>query len=310
MFGAALLAAASCSTQSPPQSQPAPRRPFEFIGEWGVKGDGPGQLSRPSGIATDFTGNVYVSDSGSGFIHKFDPNGRPLLSFEDGVPPNAGGIAVDRGGGIYVIANGLDSVFIFFPQGERFRELRLMPRLPHQWPASLAVGPDGSIFVIEVSGDTLRRELRKYSSRGRLQKSWKPQPDSLGEFLSPAALAAGLDGYLYLVDLTGHRTQKYTEDGQFVSGWGTAERLSRSSRSSVRRVGAALAVTNAYVFAVDSENGGVRVWTLDGQEKVTDNLDGRLPPDVGAFEIAVSPRHELLVLDGTAARLLRFRINF
>jgi hypothetical protein len=309
MFGAALLAAASCSTQSPPQSQPASRRPFEFIGQWGVKGDGPGQLSRPSGIATDFTGNVYVSDSGSGFIHKFDPNGRPLLSFEDGVPPNASGIAVDRGDGIYVIANGLDSVFIFFPQGERFRELRLMPRLPHQWPASLAVGPDGSIFVIEVIGDMGRLELRKYSSRGRLQKSWKPQPDSLGEFLSPAALAAGLDGYLYLIDRTGRRAQKYTEDGQFVSGWGTAERRVEL-RDDRLNAGAALAVTNGYVFAVDSENGGVRVWTLDGQEKVTDNLDGRVPPDVGAFKIAVSPRHELLVLDGTAARVRRFRINF
>ncbi len=309
MFGVALLAAASCSTQSPPQSQPAPRRPFEFIGEWGVKGDGPGQLSRPSGIAADLTGNVYVSDSGSGFIHKFDPNGRPLLSFEDGVPPNAGGIAVDRGGGIYVIANGLDSIFIFFPQGERFRELRLMPRLPHQWPASLAVGPDGSIFVIEVSGDTGRRELRKYSSRGRLEKSWTPLPDSLGDFLSPAALAAGLDGYLYLVDLTGHRAQKYTEDGQFVSGWGTAERRA-ALRDARLNAGAALAVTSDCVFAVDSENGGVRVWSLDGQEKVTDNLDGRLPPDVGAFEIAVSPRHELLVLERPAARVLRFRVNF
>jgi hypothetical protein len=62
---------------------------------------------------------------------------------------------------------------------------------------------------------------------------------------------------------------------------------------------------------MDADGRMLHVWTMDGRPK----LDMDLAPDLGqasraAPPLAVSPRGELLVLDESAARVLRYRINF
>src|SRR5271169_1113988 len=57
--------------------------PLEYLGAWGAKGYGPGQLQEPTSIATDKIGNIYIVDAGSRFVHKFGPAGKPLLSFQE-----------------------------------------------------------------------------------------------------------------------------------------------------------------------------------------------------------------------------------
>ena len=44
-----------------------------WLGTWGTKGAGNGQLNRPLGIATDGAGNIYVDDYGNGRIVVFKP---------------------------------------------------------------------------------------------------------------------------------------------------------------------------------------------------------------------------------------------
>src|SRR5271170_5842384 len=56
---------------------------LQFVSSWGVRGNGPGQLYKPSCIASDALGDAYIADAGSQFIHKFDPQGTPLLSFQE-----------------------------------------------------------------------------------------------------------------------------------------------------------------------------------------------------------------------------------
>ncbi|MBI1797400.1 MAG: SMP-30/gluconolactonase/LRE family protein [Candidatus Eisenbacteria bacterium] len=46
-----------------------------FLGSWGTGGSGPGQFNQPFGIATDVTGNVYVSDYGNNRVEVFSPSG-------------------------------------------------------------------------------------------------------------------------------------------------------------------------------------------------------------------------------------------
>jgi hypothetical protein len=39
-------------------------------------------LDEATGIAADGLGNIFITDAGSKSIHKFDPQGTPLLSFQ------------------------------------------------------------------------------------------------------------------------------------------------------------------------------------------------------------------------------------
>jgi len=77
------------------------------------------EFGRPSGIAVDATGNVYVADSGNSMIRKIAPNGQvstlagsfQVFSFKDGTGTDAHflaprAIAVDAAGNVYVADTG------------------------------------------------------------------------------------------------------------------------------------------------------------------------------------------------------------
>ena len=128
------LTAAGCSQAT---SEPMPHAPtaaptLHFIGQWGAPGNGPGQLQQPSGIATNSLGDVFIVDAGSAFISKFAPEGKPLLSFQEDGLNHPQSIAVDHGGALYVTDPVRNSVFIFMPNGDHYRELRLRTR-PVAW---------------------------------------------------------------------------------------------------------------------------------------------------------------------------------
>lgn len=306
---AALLAAfglsTSCQQKPDPAPQPLPPPPLEYLGEWGVKGDGPGQFSRPVWLATDFAGNVYVADAGNGFVHKFDPQGRPLLSFEEHRLKQPTGVAVDRGGAIYVTDAQRGSVFIFLPDGERFREIRTRAEKGSPVPVSIAVDDEGNLYVVERASN----QIQKFNPRGRLLKTWGLKADDAGQLLFPAGVAVGPDGFLYVVDRQGTHVQKLTREGEFVSGWTKPQSELRVDDSPDVRSG--IAVSEKYVFLADAVNHGVQVWTLDGQPKLADDLGGRLRSGTDtSFQVAFSPRGELLILDFVGIRVLRFRINF
>jgi DNA-binding beta-propeller fold protein YncE len=307
---AALLGVA-CSRQPDPPPKPLPP-PLEYLGQWGVPGDGPGQLNRPVSIATDALGKVYIADAGRGvaFIHKFDREGHPLLSFvpgEDAQSPCS--IAVDRGGAIYLGDCHSGSLSIFYPDGSPLRSIRRGPSGRWQGPEGLAVDDEGNIFVVESRAD----RIAKLSPSGRVVKTWGKRGSGPGEFSGPSKVAVGPDGNLYVADIMGHRIQKFTRDGVYLAAWDCPFTKGTPLGGSAVY---GLAVSEKYVIVSDSRNAKagkpfVRFWALDGEPKLTETFANRpelQPPPVPA-DVAVSPRGELLVLDAAGPRVLRFRIN-
>src|SRR5271156_5803895 len=306
IFGATLLLYLSVSLSGCSQatSEPLPANPatptLQYIGQWGTAGNGPGQLQQPSGIATNSLGDIFIVDAGSAFISKFAPEGKPLLSFQQDGLNHPQSVAVDRGGALYVTDPVRNSVFIFMPNGDAYRELRLRTRPLAGNGLSAAVGDDGLIHVLDPHAS----KVFSYTSRMRLVQTWEPRETFPGtQPFGP--LVAGPDNLLYLGTPSGG-IMKLTREGHLIS------EITSSSTGTTWNPGAGFAVWNNCVFVMDSDGRMLHIAaTSDGSRKA----DIDLAPELGqasrkAPALAVSPHGELLVLDAPESRVLRYRIAF
>jgi NHL repeat len=298
---AVLILAASFLYRETHAMQPKPAGPpLEYIGAWGVGGDGPGELENPTSLATDKLGNVFIADSGSGFIDKFAPEGKPLLSFQQDGLKHPQSIAVDSGGAIYVTDPVRNSVFVFLPGGDHYRELRLRPRPAADNLIGVAVGTDGLIHVLDSSAG----KVFTYNPRFRLLQTWAPPGSGSGAARRFGAFAIGPDDFLYLANPSGG-IMKFTREGHLVAEIGA------NASGGGGNAGHPFAVSSNYIFVMDADGRMLHVWTMDGREK----LEVDLAPELGQGArtppvLAFSPRHELLVLDAPEHRVLRYRVNF
>ena len=164
----------------------------------------PGNCKDPSGIATNSLGDIFIADAGSAFITKFAAGGKPLLSFQEDGLNHPQSVAVDRGGALYVTDPVRNSVFIFLPNGDRYRELRLRTRPVAGNALSVAVGDDGLIHVL----DSHAGKVFSYTSRLRLVQTWQPRETFPGsKRFGP--LVKGPDDYLYLGDALGRHHEAH-----------------------------------------------------------------------------------------------------
>ncbi len=278
--------------------------PLEFLGEWGVKGNDPGQIYSPHDIAADFAGRVYIVNGHNTLdsIDKFDPRGTPLMSFTDKIFDNILALAVDRGGAIYTTNYTRNLVLIFFPDGSPLRNIRGGPGLRFRGPRFLAVDNDGNLFV----DDSESFRIQKFDAKGRFRKAWGKKGLGDGEFLSIGGLAVGPDGHVYVAD--GTRIQKFTSEGALLAVFSAKD-------SSGFPVGSldGLAVSTRFIISADPIRHQILAWTMDGHLIHQENLEGRLnnPGGYGTpRRVALTPNGELFTLDPTRYRVLRFRINF
>ncbi len=89
-------------------------------------------------------------------------------------------------------------------------------------PRSVAVAPDGSIYVT----DSRNHRVQKFDAQGQPLLTWgsfgalDQGAGAPGQFNEPWGIAVGPDGSVYVADLWNHRIQKFDEDGNFVKMWG------------------------------------------------------------------------------------------
>ena len=118
---------------------------------------------RAAGIAVDSAGNVYVTDSATCFVQKFNANGEFIdwwggKGAEPGQLDKPGGIAVDGANRVYVLDTGRREIVILSRSGEVLTRLaghRFGLTLEHG--RALAVGPAGRIYVLHDKGRSIAR---------------------------------------------------------------------------------------------------------------------------------------------------------
>jgi DNA-binding beta-propeller fold protein YncE len=300
-FIAAFLLAACSRDPARVEAQTGATAPLTYIGQWGAKGSGPGQLDDPTCIATDSLGNIYLADDGSHFVHKFGPAGTPHLSFRDPFLKSPQSIAVDSGGAIYVTDASSGTVTIYLPSGIRLRSLRGRLHVNAENSLDVSVDDDGRIYVF----DSELRRVFTYTPGFHLIREWQPAANVPNERVRLAAMTGVPDGSLYFVDPERNRILHFDGDGHFLS------EINAGANGSGRKLSDQIAASSQYVFAMDDNGHILHVWSSDGTLKT----DFDLTPELGqgrrpAAPIAVSPKKELLVLDTPEGRILRYRINF
>lgn len=306
--GLGLLLFAGCSRSAAPAQTVPPAPPLVYLGAWGTAGAGPGRLSDPRALNTDFIGNVFLADvtpEGKTFVNKFSPAGQPLLAFEALGIHNPQDVGVDSGEAIYLLADRGSRLQIYTPEGKRFRTLWIRRGRSGKGPASLAIDSDGHIYWI-ASG---AQRVVKMNPRGRVLGSWgKPENMSVKSW-APSRLRVGPDGNLYVADVENQRIEKLAPDGQLIADWEFS--FTRMAHDGSPQTNYGLAVSKDFVVASDEGKRLLGIWTLEGQPKLIVNFAEH--PEWGKnaapSDAAFTPKGELLVLDRPDLRVLRLRIN-
>jgi hypothetical protein len=291
----------SCGNRANPAPKPQqpPPPPFEFLGAWGDKGEGPGKLDAPVVFASDSLGNIFFADPGAGFVHKFEASGTPLQSFEDTRLRHAAGIAVDSGGAIYVSDAQLGNIHVFFPDGTFFQSWRAAAQRHFSGALGFGADEEGTLYV----PDPANSRIQKFNSHGRLIKSWSAPQKALSADERPSWVSVEPDNFIYVAYFNTGRIEKYSADGSPVTSWSAA--ISSSGESTPM---SGFAATSEFVFTMAASSSEIRVWTLDGQHKIDLDLGANLGK-IAAPQLAVTTHEELLVFDPSAPKVFRFRMH-
>jgi streptogramin lyase len=270
---------------------------LEFIGEWGMKGDDPGELAEPFGLAVDLNDRVYLADRRSGLLQKFELTGVPSLAYQDASVRGATAIAVDSGGAIYVADARSGRLWIHFPEGDLLRNFRIAPQRGADSSFAFCVTADGMIVVPDPDGG----RIQAFLPTGRLASSWK-LPPSGDKPSRPVAIAAGVDDSVYIADSASGRIARYSNRGAQEAIWDAPADATGTLRG--------IAVSRDHVFALRGAKPELEIWTFDGKRLLTESFGSHLDAaSASSLYFAVSRDEQVFLLDPMGQRVLRFRLR-
>jgi streptogramin lyase len=238
--------------------------PYRTIENWAKLPEG-----RPwgstAGVSVDRRGNIWVAErcgantcAGSNLapILEFDPSGKLLKSFGEGMFLFPHGLTVDQDGNIWVTdgqgAGGKGhQVFKFTPDGKVLMALGKAgvagdgPDTFNQ-PSAVAIASNGDIFVADGHGGNSNNRVVKFTKDGKFIKAWGKKGTGPGEFDIPHCLAFDSKGRLFVGDRNNNRIQIFDQDGNFLAEW---KQFSRPSGIYIDK--------NDIIYVADSESESV-----------------------------------------------------
>ena len=178
-------------------------------------------------------------------ILEFDPSGKLLKSFGVGLFAYPHGFTVDRDGNLWVsdvndqamvlgmAARNADGAIMgqevlkLSPGGKVLMTLGkegVAGNGPDTFdrPASVAVAPDGDIFVADghFPNEFATARVVKFARDGRFIKAWGRKGAEPGEFDEPHDIfIGGSQGRVYVADRRNSRIQVFDQDGNFIAAW-------------------------------------------------------------------------------------------
>ncbi len=127
----------------------------------------PGDFSRPTNVAVDQDGNLYVADTWNDRIEIFDPDGKLIRTFGKagdgpGYFARPKGIAIDSDGHVWVADSVQDRVQVFTPEGRLLIYLGGRGLLPGQFQSVAGLTIDKNNRVITTEQFPGRVQMFRY----------------------------------------------------------------------------------------------------------------------------------------------------
>jgi peptidylamidoglycolate lyase len=133
----------------------------QFLGDWGQRGDVPGEFNNPHNVVLDPQGRVYVADRQNSRIQIFTADGKFLEQWKREELGRPWGLAFDRQGNLFVVDGGdfkpappdRGRILKLTSGGKVLAKWSTFGNYDGQlyWGHDIAVGPDGAVYVGDVS---------------------------------------------------------------------------------------------------------------------------------------------------------------
>ena len=205
----------------------------EYILEFGSYGDGDGQFTRPTSLAVDRDGNVYVADQWLNRISTFDEDGNFLDKWGlpgsgEGELSRPWGLAFDKEDNLWVVDCGNDRVQKFAKDGKFLAGWGHAGSSSGEFnmPWGITIDNEGDVYV----ADWKNERVQKFTPSGEHLLTFGAPGSGPGELRRPSGVAVDADGDVYVVDWGASRVHAYGPDGahfttfegdaQQLSGWG------------------------------------------------------------------------------------------
>ncbi len=234
--------------------------PSLFSGDGGPASEA--TFHRPSGVAADFSGRVYIADSGNNRIRRVDADGTVRTIAGDGgatydqdpaciadredLLRNPGGVAVDRAGNVYIADTGNDRIRRIAANG-----VQSTVAVGIKGVSGVAVDATGKLYASDPSnGRVVRVEADgTLTTIANIVPTGAPAFDNAGRMLIPAS----------------HEVDMLLADGRITAVAGTGESFSESQFEYFPSLSHFETIDSAAGVAVDSAGS---IYTVDAMKRV------------------------------------------
>jgi len=259
----------------------------QYVYEKGSLGSGtnPPQFNSPTHIEVDANDDVYVADTGNNRIMKITSDGSFVLLFDaTGNPFDMPlGIGIDSQGYVYVSDRNNKRIQKYYGSGQHVANIDFTHSGDAFGPGSLAVDKYDRLLI----ADYYASYIDVYTSGGGFITKWTAlcqlsmgaciDPDGAGplekgdgEFYEPSGIAYYSEvstgrSYIYVVDRTNNRIQRFSSGGKFDVKWGT---WGQNSGELTNPYGIAIkpgtTLDTTELFITETENNRVQVFDGNG----------------------------------------------
>jgi DNA-binding beta-propeller fold protein YncE len=166
-------------------------------------------------------------------LTRFDPHGKVVGDWPNGLIGGGHGIYIDEADFVYIIDSGWQVLSKFTRDGEllmqigekgvrsdtgstgNFKDIR-QGAGPFNSPSKVTVSPRGEIFVTDGYGNA---RIHRFSKDGKLLASWGEPGGEPGQFRIPHGIGVDKNDRVYVADRENNRIQIFDVEGKLLHIW-------------------------------------------------------------------------------------------